>query len=260
MDVAAWNRAAWDRQVADGNRWSIPVTPEEIAEARRDRWSIVLTPVKPVPRDWFPPLIDRPVLCLAGAGGQQAPILAAAGARVTVLDNSPAMLARDREVAEREGLAIETVPGDMRDLSAFADGAFGLIVHPVSNCFVPEIGPVWREAARVLTPGGVLLAGFFNPLAWIFDDDLHEKRGELKVRYRIPYSDLTSLTEVERQRYLDAHEPLLFAHTLEDQIGGQTDAGLLIAGMYEDVWPERAISEYIATFVATRAIKPPVTA
>ena len=70
------------------------------------------------------------VLCLASGGGQQGPILAAAGANVTVFDNSPAQLRQDELVARREGLSIRTVQGDMRDLSAFADGSFDLIFHP----------------------------------------------------------------------------------------------------------------------------------
>ena len=95
----------------------MPVGPEEIARARRGDWSLVLTPTKPVPADWFPPLAGLDVLCLASGGGQQGPILAAAGANVTVFDNSPNQLAQDRLVADREGLAIETVQGDMADLS-----------------------------------------------------------------------------------------------------------------------------------------------
>src|SRR5262249_22910863 len=170
MDIVAYNRRAWDRQVEKGNRWTIPVGPEAIAAARRGEWEIVLTPTKPVPRAWFPPLSGLPVLCLASGGGQQGPILAAAGANVTVFDNSPAQLERDRLVAEREKLDIKTVQGDMADLSAFADGSFGLIFHPCSNCFVPDVSHVWREAARVLRPGGVLLAGFTNPALYIFDD------------------------------------------------------------------------------------------
>ena len=81
------------------------------------------------------------MLCLASGGGQQGPILAAAGANVTVFDNSPRQLAQDRLVADREGLAIETVLGDMADLSAFPDARFDLIVHPVSNVFVPDVRP-----------------------------------------------------------------------------------------------------------------------
>src|SRR5438093_2500911 len=107
MDILSYNRHAWDRQVEKGNRWTVPVGPEAIAAARRGDWQVVLTPTKPVPRDWFPPLAGREVLCLASGGGQQAPLLAAAGASVTVLDNSPAQLAQDRLVAQRKGLKIE---------------------------------------------------------------------------------------------------------------------------------------------------------
>jgi len=161
MDVRDYNRRAWNRQVEKGNRWTVPVSPEVTAAARRGEWQIFLTPTKPVPRAWFPALPGRDVLCLASGGGQQGPILAAAGARVTVYDNSPRQLDQDRMVAERDGLEIEIVEGDMRDLSAFPAASFDLIVHPVSNTFVPDVRPVWREAHRVLRPGGDLVIAEF---------------------------------------------------------------------------------------------------
>lgn len=105
--------------------------------------------------------------------------------RRAVFDNSPAQLARNREVADRDGLPIATVEGDMRDLSAFPDGRFGLVFHPCANAFVPDIRPVWREAARVLRPGGVLLAGFTNPVLFMFDD-VRMEAGEFVVRHTIP--------------------------------------------------------------------------
>src|SRR5437763_2650294 len=146
MDVVTYNRHAWDRQVEQGNRWTVPVGPEVIAAARRGDWQVVLTPTRPVPRDWFGNLAGLEVLCLASGGGQQAPVFAAAGASVTVLDNSPAQVAEDRLVAQRDGLQIEAVQGDMADLSAFPDRTFGLVFHPCSNCFAPRVRPVWREA------------------------------------------------------------------------------------------------------------------
>jgi SAM-dependent methyltransferase len=259
MDIVSHNREAWDRQVAEGNRWTLPVGPDEIAAARRGDWSIVLTASKPVPRDWFPPLQGCRVLCLASGGGQQAPVLAAAGAIVTTLDNSPRQLQQDRLVAQREGLLIETVQGDMADLSAFPDGAFDLVFHPVANVFAPAVRPVWREAFRVLRSGGVLLAGFMNPDRYIFDNDAIEQRGQLKVRHRLPYSDAESLAESERARLMREGWPLEFSHTLEDQIGGQCDAGFIIVGFYEDYYPpdsEDLPSKYMPAFFATRAIKP----
>jgi SAM-dependent methyltransferase len=256
MNIRDYNRRAWDLQVETGSRWTVPVGPEVTAAARRGEWSVVLTPMKPVPRDWFPPLAGLDVLCLASGGGQQGPILAAAGARVTVFDNSPKQLARDREVVERDGLAIATVEGDMRDLSAFADAAFGLVFHPCSNGFVPDILPVWRDAFRVLKPGGVLLAGFANPALYIFDDAAATGQRELVVRHAIPYSDLESLTDDERRRYTDQDEPLAFGHSLEDQIGGQLRAGFVLTGFFEDRDPEHPLATYLPTFIATRAVKP----
>ena len=253
VDVRRYNREAWNRQVEKGDRWTVPVGPEVIAAARRGEWSVVLTPNKPVPRAWFGELKGRDVLCLAGAGGQQAPVFAAAGARVTVLDNSPAQLGQDRKVAERDGLELRLVEGDMRDLSAFADGSFDLVFHPCSNCFVDTIRPVWREAYRVLRTGGALLSGICNPVIYLFDP-AKEQEGILQLKYKMPYSDFTSLTDEERARYKD--EPLVFAHSLEDQLGGQTDAGFAITGFYEDthVGGDK-LSEYLSGFIATRAVK-----
>lgn len=142
VDVRGHNRNAWNRLAEQGDRWTRPISAEQVAEARKGRWDILLTPSKPVPKEWFGELRGADVLCLAGAGGQQGPILAAAGSHVTVFDNSPAQLAQDRLVAKRDGLCLRLVEVDMRDLSAFADGSFDLIVHPVSNVFVPDVRPV----------------------------------------------------------------------------------------------------------------------
>lgn len=255
-DIVEYNREAWNSQVRAKNRWTVPVTPEQIMAAKKGDWTIVLTPQKPVPRDWFPDFRIRSceVLCLAGSGGQQAPILAAAGAQVTVFDLSPEQLNQDRRVADREGLDLKTVQGDMRDLSCFPDNTFDLIVHPCSNGFVPDINPVWRESARVLKPGGEIISGFIKPVFFIFDYSEMEN-GNLKVAHSIPYSDLTSIPAEQRQVYIDAGEPLCFGHSLTDQIGGQIAAGLKITGYYEDKWTEYVISKYISGFGATKAQK-----
>ena len=254
-DTLAYNGHAWDRQVERGNRWTVPVGPEEVARARRGDWTLVLTPTKAVPSDWFPPLAGLNVLCLASGGGQQGPILAAAGANVTVYDNSSRQLAQDRLVADREGLVLETVQGDMADLHAFPDARFDLIVHPVSNVFVPDVRPVWREAFRVLRPGGSLLSGFMNPIYYVFD--YHALgHGEFRVAHRIPYSDAAQLGAEERQRLIDEDAPLEFGHTLDDLIGGQIAAGFVLAGFYEDIDPDSILARHLPFFIATRALKP----
>ena len=255
LDIRDYNRAAWNKAVERRSEWTVPVGPGVIERARAGDWQITLTTEKPVPRAWFPNLLDGvDILCLAAGGGQQGPILAAAGATVTVFDNSPSQLAQDRLVAEREGLVITTVEGDMRDLSAFDDESFDLIVHPVSNLFVPNVRPVWREAHRVLRTGGALLAGFDNPILHVFDQEKADS-GVLEVRHQVPYSDLTSISAAERQRLLDDQQPLEFGHSLTDQIGGQLDAGFALTGFYEDGWEGVALAEFTPIFIATRAVK-----
>jgi SAM-dependent methyltransferase len=254
-DILEYNRRSWNRQVERSNRWTVPVSSERVARARSGDWSIVLTPTKPVPPEWFPPLAGLEVLCLASGGGQQGPILAAAGANVTVFDNSPAQLAQDRLVANRDGLNIETVQGDMADLSVFPEARFDLIFHPVSNVFVPDVKPVWREAFRVLKPGGVLLSGFMNPVQHLFDF-LALERGELHVAHRIPYSDQESLTDEDRTRLAEQDAPLEFGHTLADQIGGQIAAGFVLTGFYEDIDPDTILGRHIPSYIATKATKP----
>ena len=193
------------------------------------------------------------MLCLASGGGQQGPVLAAAGARVTVFDNAPRQLARDQEVAARDGLVLQTVLGDMRDLSAFPDESFDVVFHPVSNVFCPELAPVWREAFRVLRPGGILLAGFMNPDIYIFDVGALE-RDELVVRHPLPFSTLDLPDDERRQYYGDG--PIEYSHSLTSQLGGQMAAGFCLTHLAEAPHHADATRRYMPGYIATRAVRP----
>ena len=253
-EVRDLNSAAWDGYAEQGDRWSIPVSSEEIAEAKRGEWTLYLIESEPVPREWFPELNDLDVLALASGGGQQGPILAAAGAKVTVFDNSEGQLKQDRSVAERDGLELETVQGDMTDLSRFADESFGLIFHPTSNLFVPDVRPVWREAFRVLKPGGVLLAGFLNPMDYVFDW-YKEDEGVLEVAHALPFSSLDTYGEAWLRENGEAAE---HSHSLETQIGGQLAAGFVLTHLLEG-HREAGTSPKAGMFpsyIMTRAVKP----
>ena len=251
------NRRAWDLESRGGSRWCVPVDAQTIARARRDEWEVVLTPNKPVPRSWFGEIAGSRVPCLASGGGQQAPVLAAAGALVTSLDASAEQLAKDRFVVDREGLALRCVEGDMGDLSGLADASFDLVVHPVSNLFVPDVMPVWRECARVLRPGGALLAGFMNPAYFLFDHEPVDPAGELRAVFAQPYSDLDRLCEARVRDRIARGEAVAFGHSLEQQIGGQLRAGLVLQDLYEDGWCVEAtmLDQLTPTSMATRSVR-----
>jgi ubiquinone/menaquinone biosynthesis C-methylase UbiE len=255
MNITEYNKNAWNNEVKNGNKWTIPVDHETIENAKNGNWKIILTPTKAVPKNWYPnPLKGKEVLCLASGGGQQGPIMAAIGANVTVFDNSPKQLEQDTLVAKRENLNIKTIEGDMRDLSVFEDESFNLIIHPVSNSFIHEIQPVWNEAHRVLRKNGILISGFTNPIVYIFDDD-DVDNGKLTVKHSLPYSDLINRTKDEIKKHLENNNALEFSHTLEKQISGQIKAGFSINGFYEDIYSDDLMSKYFPPFIATKAVK-----
>ncbi|GAK05390.1 methyltransferase [Geomicrobium sp. JCM 19037] len=250
------NQKAWDQKVKTGAAYTHPVSSEAIQKAKEGDWNIHITVDRPVPKQWFPSsLYNVKILCLASGGGQQGPILAAAGADVTVFDLSDNQLAQDRYVAERDGLMLKTIQGEMSNLSSFTNESFDIIVHPVSNVFVEDIQPVWQECARVLKKGGTLIAGFTHPFLYVFDDE-EEERGRLKVRHSVPTNSIAHLSEVEKNRWLEQNNTVEYAHTLEDQLQGQIDAGFSIIGFYEDDFGgTRLIDQHIKSFAATRAVK-----
>jgi len=255
MNIYKHNSLAWDTEAKRGNPWTKPVSSKEVELARNGKFRILLTPAKPVPADWLLPVKNKKVLCLASGGGQQGPILAAAGAKVTVLDASKQQLEADMAVAKRERLTLITVLGDMADLRCFPKNSFDIIVNPVSNCFIPDVRPVWRECFRALKKGGRLLSGFNNPIFYCFDRGL-EAKGVLQVKYSLPYSDITSLTVKEKKEFLKNKEPFEFGHTLQDQIGEQLAAGFSLRGFYEDKWGNGCLADkYFPQFIATLAVK-----
>ena len=232
-----------------------PVDAGTIAAARGGRGRVPLPP-RALPLAWLGDVRGRRILCLGSSGGQLAPVLAAAGAEVTVFDLSEQHLALDRAVAAREGLRLQAVQGDMRDLQAFGHGSFDVVLHPVSNLFVPDVRPVWAECHRVLARDGVLLASFFNPVLFVaaHDPQLAEQ-GLMRPRYAIPYSDLDDLPVDERQARQARGEPMIYGHSLGDLIGGQLDAGFVVERFMED-WqprPQVLIERYLPAFLATRA-------
>ncbi|AKU20888.1 class I SAM-dependent methyltransferase [Massilia sp. NR 4-1] len=257
IDFLAHNRASWDKQASEQREWSRPVSSETIAAAKAGEWQVHLTP-QSLPSAWLGEVKGKHILCLASAGGQQAPVLAAAGAHVTVFDISDRQLEQDRMVAKRDGIELQTVQGDMRDLGAFADASFDIVFHPISNLYVPDVRTVWQECARVLKSGCALLASFYNPVVFIGDrDPAYAEQGLIRPRYRLPYSDMNDLDAEQLEAKRERGEAMVFGHTLDDLLGGQLAAGFVLADFYEDAaaHPRFLVDKYMPTFLATRALK-----
>lgn len=93
--------------------WTDCATAEMIDDARNGNMKLQLGFPTIIPKEWFGDEIKgKKILCLAGAGGLQGPIMAAAGGIVTVLDISDKMLKKDIHIAERDNLNIKIVQGN----------------------------------------------------------------------------------------------------------------------------------------------------
>lgn len=249
MSYQEINAKTIDRWVQEGWEWGQPIDHAAYEAARQGVWDVKLTPTKYVPHQWFGALKGKRVLGLASGGGQQMPVFAALGAVCTVLDYSEAQLDSERMVAQQEGYAIEIVRGDMTKRLPFADESFDLIFHPVSNCYVEEVTPIWRECYRVLKPSGVLLAGVDNAINYLFAGD-----DETAVVNSLPFNPLKN---PEQMRQLEEDDDgVQFSHTLEEQIGGQLAAGFRLTDLYEDTNGSGRLHQLnIPCFIATRAVK-----
>lgn len=243
------NSRTWDNWVEGGIQWGIPVSHQEVEEARKGQWEVYLTPCRAVPRHWFPCLSGAKVLGLASGGGQQMPILSVLGADCTVLDYSQRQLESERMVSLREGYDICILKADMTKRFPLEDESFDLIFHPVSNCYVEEVLPVWRECYRVLKPGGILLAGMDNGMNFLFTQD----KEPLVLENTLPYNPLKN--PAIYQRGLREEDGVQFSHTLEEQLGGQLKAGFTITDLYEDRDREGDLCRYAPQYWATRSIK-----
>ena len=249
MDYTDINAKTIDSWCEHGWEWGVPISHEAFLLAQEGVWKVLLTPTKPVPCAWFPPLKGCRVLGLASGGAQQMPVFAAQGAVCTVLDYSERQIESERIVAAREGYDIRLCRADMTKPLPFPDGGFDLIFHPVSNCYIREVEPVWKECFRVLRPGGILLAGLDNGINFLFGED------ERTLTYRLPYDPLNDPQLY--QESLARDDGVQFSHTLEEQIGGQLHAGFSLIDVYEDTNGSGNLHEHgVPCFWATCAVRP----
>lgn len=248
MDYQDINAKTIDRWIEEGWEWGRPISHEDYLKATQGIWDVLLTPTKKVPRDWFGDLKGKKILGLASGGGQQMPVFAALGADCTVLDYSEKQLESERYVSDREGYKINIIRADMTKRLPFEDGAFDLVFHPVSNCYVKDVRAIWRECYRILKKGGFLLSGVDHYINHIVDEN------EKEIINSLPF-DPTENEEYRKQLERD-DAGMQFSHTLEEQIGGQLEAGFTLLDLYEDTNGEGRLHKMnIPTFIAMRSKK-----
>ena len=239
MDIFAQVERNIDRLVEQDVNWYACATRQQLDRARTGDLTQLFGENLPIPADWLADVKGKRVLCLAGAGGLQAPLLACAGADVTVLDLSERMLDKDREVAAREGLALRVEHGNMCDLSRFADGAFDLVVNPPSLFYVPDVEVVFREVHRVLKKRGSFLMAAANPIAYVCDYDAAQ--GCYKAVNRMPYRSTD---------HADQGDWVEYGHTLDSYIGGQLRCGFVLTG-----YAEHQMEDITELYFITKAVK-----
>jgi ubiquinone/menaquinone biosynthesis C-methylase UbiE len=101
---------------------------------------------------------NRGLLDIGCGDGKLAVELARRGANVTAVDASAPMLAAARTRASEEGMEIRFSRATADHLP-FPDESFDVVTAVTVLCFVSDAGPVFREIARVLRPGGKLVMG-----------------------------------------------------------------------------------------------------
>ncbi len=246
------NRLAWERLAKQQNRLATPARDEDFAN-----------PLKSVDsQGWLgPDVCGKSVLCLAAGGGRQGPLYAAAGALVTVVDLSPAMLDLDVAIARKRKLNLKTIHASMEDLSALADATFDIVVHPVSTCYVPNVTPVYKEVARVLRVGGIYISQHKQPTS------LQSTLSPSKGRFQIEHSYYTDrpLPAAAKSNLVREEGTLEFLHRWEELVGAMCRAGMVIEDLTEPMhakWTNETDgqldsfayrSQYIAPYVRIKA-------
>jgi SAM-dependent methyltransferase len=238
--ITGWIKEGWE--------WGQPIDHATFLRAKAGDFQMLLTPTKAVPKDWFGPLQGKEVLGLASGGGQQMPIFAALGAKVTLLDYTQAQLDSDCLVSKREGFPLKAIKADMSQPLPFPNDCFDLIFFPVSNVYIEEAKPLFKECYRILKRGGRLLSGLDNGVNFITNED------EKEIVNSFPFNPLKNPEQMAELAKND--DGVEFSHTLDEQIGGQLEAGFHLQALYEDINDSGRLHElHIPTFFATLAFK-----
>ncbi|MYF09573.1 MAG: class I SAM-dependent methyltransferase [Gammaproteobacteria bacterium] len=258
MNIESVNREAWNKATAERCPWVRPVSKETIDRARAGDWAVTLAGPRTVPGHWFGEVENCVILCLGSGGGQQAAVLAAAGAEVTSLDLSDEQVRRDQEMSDEHALGINCVQGTMTDLSRFEDSSFDVVFNPVSITYIDDAHSLWHECHRVLKSKGRLMVGTINPYSFLFEENEGDSDKGLIAKHSLPFIEEEVLSADEVRLAIARNMMFCRSHTLEDIIGGQARAGFAITDLIESRRTDArapSINRLCPTYLATLAVK-----
>jgi SAM-dependent methyltransferase len=240
------NRSAWNARVAKKQRFTQPAADEALNN-----------PLTRLDTAWLgSDLSGKRLLCLASGGGRQSALYAAAGAQVTVVDISSEMLALDRQVAAERGFNFRVIETSMDDLSMLEPASFEIVVQPVSTCYVPDVVAVYRQVARVITPGGIYISQHKQPAS--LQAGITPSAGGYELTE--PYYRQGPLPPVVASPHRE-EGTLEFLHRWEELIGGLCRSGFVVEDLVEPLHAKPDAppgsfadrSRYVAPYVRIKA-------
>ncbi len=227
-EVARYNAERWEAMVRAQAVFTRPYLDLTLADARE----------RIDPHRQVGDVAGKQVLCLAGGGGQQSAAFSLLGAHVTVLDLAAGQLQRDQEAAAHYGYSVQTLQGDMRDLSRFADDSFDIVCNPYSLNFVPDVRVVFTGVARVIRPGGLYFFNCANPFAAGLEAGDWDGTGYPLTR---PYVDGDTFTRPDEAWVFRGDLPaqpingrIEYKHTLGTLVNGLLAAGFVLQHLLEE--------------------------
>ncbi len=171
------------------------------------------------------------ILEVGCGGGQNSIALARWGATCVGVDPSSEQLAHARKLADGHGVRVQFLEGIAEDLRSLPDGSFDIVLSSYAFDYVADLGRAYREAWRVLKPGGIfvfcLSHPWFQAVGWYLSVDpdapevLDYSSWPVLREWDWVYEDGTSARFVEQLR------------TLEQILNDLLDAGFMLERLVE---------------------------
>jgi ubiquinone/menaquinone biosynthesis C-methylase UbiE len=157
-------------------------------------------------REWLAARARGRILEVAIGTGRNLPFYPA-GAAVTGIELSPAMLSIARRRAADLGVEADLRTGDAQALP-FGEAAFDTVVCALSLCTIPDPATAIAEMRRVLVPGGRLLlldhiGSSWPPIRaaqWLLEQVMVRAAGEHFTRRQLPLVRAAGFDIVEVER------------------------------------------------------------